>query len=259
MKDLNVRIGDHYIKFVYIEEKIFNLLTKQFTPFNGNPFLDMTIKIHKGSELPFTSYDVYIQNHSNIIEFIRADYKINVDYAYKSAQILAHSELALKHAIMNLYSSFIVHKNWGILLHSSCVLENDGAHIFTGHSGAGKSTAAKLSAPRPLLSDEATIIKIDKDRILAYDSPFRSELYGHAPVSDTKLLSIDLLHQSLSIERNRVDKSSALLALFDKVFYWPSNKEETKRILTMLRFLVEQVDIYDLYFQKNNQFWEMIS
>ncbi|UOK56361.1 hypothetical protein MGI18_15455 [Bacillus sp. OVS6] len=109
------------------------------------------------------------------------------------------------------------------------------------------------------MSDEATIIKIDKEGILAFDSPFRSELHGHAPVSNIKLLSIDLLHQSLSIERNRVDKPSALLALLDKVFYWPSNKEETKRILTMLRFLVEHVDIYDLYFQKNNRFWEMIS
>lgn len=258
MKPLNIRVGEHNFKLLLFENKIVNILTKQFNVCKENT-PDLTLTIQLGYGQTFKDYDVKVENDSKNIIFTRADYKIMVDENYTNALLLAYNELALKHALMNLYSSYIIHKNWGILLHSSCVLENDGAHIFTGHSGAGKSTAAKLSAPRPLLSDEATIIKIDKDRILGYDSPFRSELYGHAPVSNTKLLSIDLLHQSLSIERNRVDKSSALLALFDKVFYWPSNKEETKRILTMLRFLVEQVDIYDLYFQKNNQFWEMIS
>ena len=51
---------------------------------------------------------------------------------------------------MNLYSSFIAYHNWGLLIHSSCVVNKGEAHIFSGHSGAGKSTAAKLSHPRDL-------------------------------------------------------------------------------------------------------------
>ncbi|MFY0758481.1 hypothetical protein AB1K32_06325 [Metabacillus dongyingensis] len=259
MTNINTKIGEHNIRLVCENKKLVNFLTHQFLIRDHGRKIDLSILIEKGYGQPFKNYDVDVCETQTSITFKRADYKITVDPNYTQAEVHVHNELALKHALMNLYSSFIVHKNWGILLHSSCVLETNGAHIFTGHSGAGKSTAAKLSAPRPLLSDEATIIKIAKDGILAYDSPFRSELHGHAPVSNIKLLSIDLLHQSLSIERNRVDKSSALLALLDKVFYWPSNKEETKRILTMMRFLVEHVDIYDLYFQKNNRFWEMIS
>ncbi|USK31648.1 hypothetical protein LIT25_13265 [Bacillus sp. F19] len=259
MTFINTKIGEYNIRLHCENKKLVKFLTHQFLLIDNGRNIDLSVFIAEGYGQPFKNYDVEISETRNSITFKRADYKITVDPNYTQAELHVHNELALKHALMSLYSSFIVHKNWGILLHSSCVLETNGAHIFTGHSGAGKSTAAKLSSPRPLLSDEATIIKIEKDGVRAYDSPFRSELHGHAPVSNTKLLSIDLLHQSLSIERNRVDKSSALLALLDKVFYWPSNKEETKKILTMLRFLVEHVDIYDLYFQKNNRFWEMIS
>ncbi|MGG4489199.1 hypothetical protein [Metabacillus idriensis] len=258
MTFINTKIGGHNIRLHCENKKLVEYLTHQFLQIDNGRIIDLSIFIAVGYGQSFINYDVEVSETQNYITFKRADYKITVDPKYTHAEVHVHNELALKHALMNLYSSFIVHKNWGLLLHSSCVLETNGAHIFTGHSGAGKSTAAKLSSPRPLLSDEATIIKINKDGILAYDSPFRSELYGQGPVFNTKLLSIDLLHQSLSIERNMVDKSSALLALMDKVFYWPSNKRETKRILTMLSLLVEQVEIYDLYFQKNNRFWELI-
>ncbi len=70
------------------------------------------------------------------------------------------NEFALKHALMNLYSSFIVHHKWGLLIHSSCLKEGDKAFLFSGQSGAGKSTVVKLSHPRPILSDEATVVKI---------------------------------------------------------------------------------------------------
>lgn len=260
MYRIQLKIGEHLIKITSESKAVMTMFRCNFYSlnyFDFTPDIAITIKNEYGS--PFVDYDVTITKEENQISFARADYLINVDQDYKNATISIHNDLALKHALMNLYSSYIVHHNWGILLHSSCVLEEGKAHIFSGHSGAGKSTAAQLSYPRQLLSDEATILKITPEKIIVFDSPFRSELEGMRLDKSFKLGSIHILHQSLQNERTGLSKATALLNLIDKVFYWGHSPEETRRILSLLKTLVEKTPVYDLRFQKNNTFWEMIS
>lgn len=257
----HTKIGNHYIQMKSSTNQIMNVLKKNFpdtcSGYNQQP--DIAVTIEEGYGTPFANYEVTIVEQSSSILFKRADYLIEVDSDYKEAKIFVHDELAVKHALMNLYSSFIVHHNWGLLIHSSCVLDNDKAHIFTGHSGAGKSTAAKLSLPRELLSDEATILKITRNNVTVYNSPFRSELKAKGDEEVSPLESIQLLHQALSNKRIELKKVEALLQLVDKVFYWVYKPEETTKIFNLLKLLVEKVPVYQLYFQKNPTFWRLIS
>jgi hypothetical protein len=261
MEELPIKIGEHYIHVVCSSSKIFNIFKKNFQhficPFTGVP--DMNVTIEDGYGTPFVDYEVKRSEEANRISFQRADYLIQVDSNYKNTKVSVYDELALKHALMNLYSSFIVYHNWGLLIHSSCVLENGSAHIFSGHSGAGKSTAARLSHPRELLSDEATIVKITKASITVYNSPFRSERDANGDEQISRLESIQLLNQALSNKRIEIKKTEALFQLIDKVFYWSYKPEETTKVLNLLKLLVEQVPVYQLHFQKNNTFWELIS
>ncbi|MBO1512386.1 hypothetical protein [Metabacillus bambusae] len=254
-----VTIGEHLISITSSSITIMYMLSKFKSNEDINSQTNLSIHIIEGYGLPFVDYNVSILKTEKLISFNRADYLIEVDLEYKTATIYIHNELALKHALMNLYSSFLVQNNWGILLHSACVLENSVAHIFSGQSGAGKSTVAKLSHPRELLSDEATIIKITPEEVRVFDSPFRSELEGNCHFESHTLKSIQLLHKSVNNERTKLSKSTGLFHLMDKVFYWTDSPEETKRIFQLLKMLVNQVPVYDLHFQKNNTFWEMIS
>ncbi|MEB4869785.1 hypothetical protein P8831_13760 [Priestia megaterium] len=260
MKTLHTKIGDHYIDIKTEFDDVWKIIKQYFLCVSiakNQP--DMTVTITNGYGVSFQDYEVAIEEKLNAITFKRADYLIEVDSEYKSANVAIHDELALKHALMNLYSSFIVHHNWGILLHSSCVINSGKAHIFTGHSGAGKSTAAKLSMPRELLSDEATILKITEESVTVFNSPFRSELKAKGSEKNTPLGSIQLLHQALSNQRIEVRRIEALMKLIDKVFYWSYKPEETKTIMGLLQLLVKQVPVYELHFQKNNTFWELMS
>ncbi|MDQ0414621.1 hypothetical protein [Mesobacillus stamsii] len=221
--------------------------------------VDIQLTILPGYGTVFQNFDVQVGKEPNKITFKRADYLIESSPDYTSATIQVHDQLALKHALMNFYSSFIVYHNWGLLIHSSCAIQNGRAHIFAGHSGAGKSTAARLSEPRALLSDEATIVKIAADGMVVFDSPFRSELQSTGYQQPAPLAGIQLLHQS---ERNRLERMGgpdALVALMDKVFYWNDDPTETQRIMGLLRNLVEKVPVYELYFRKDPTFWELIS
>ncbi len=260
MQQFRVKVGEHQLQINLVGSELHMLKENfQFVPLVEYRDPDLFIHIEMDYGIPFVNYDVKITRHQGSIQFSRADYVINVDVNFKEARLFAHNELALKHALMNLYSSFIVHNNWGLLLHSSCVLEEGKAHIFSGHSGAGKSTAAKFSAPRELLSDEATLLKITPGSITVFTSPFRSELETSKLIEKSTLGSIQLLQQSLTNSRKRLKQSDALLELVDKVFFWSHDKEGTKQIFSLLNQLVKTVPVYNLHFQKNNTFWELIS
>jgi hypothetical protein len=261
MKEINTKIGDHFIQIKCNANDLIYFFQKNFPRYieteGKNP--DLKIKIEDGYGIPFKDYEVEITKHEDKLFYRRADYLIEVDPEFKSATVSVYDALALKHALTNLYSSFIVYHNWGLLIHSSCVIEKGKAHIFSGHSGAGKSTVAKLSYPRELLSDEATLVKITPEGIKIYNSPFRSELEAGPFDQDIELASIQILYQALQNKRIKIQKSDALVHLMDKVFFWPHSQDETKTILKLMTMMVKQVPVYELHFQKNNTFWELIS
>jgi len=260
MHNLHFTIGEHHFFINTPSIKIKEFFRHNYLLQNPtNSKSDLSIYIEDGYGLPFIDYDVSVIKTHNEIIYKRADYLIKLDHSYNNAYLFIHDELALKHALMNLYSSYIVQQNWGLLIHSSCVINNGMAYIFSGHSGAGKSTVARLSSPRELLADEATIVKITSNDVVIFDSPFRSELNGKCFPSPYKLESINLLNQSLSNSRERLTRGNSLLHLMDKVFYWTESSTETRKIFKLLHLLVNQVPVYNLYFQKNNTFWEMIS
>ncbi|WHY85181.1 hypothetical protein QNH39_21560 [Neobacillus novalis] len=261
MKEIKTKIGDHYIHIGCGPKNLMKVIERNLQSFiyADNQHPDLVIKIEDGYGVGFKDYEVEIIKDQNQISFQRADYLIKVDSEYKTAKISVNDELALKHALMNLFSSFIVYHNWGLLIHSSCAIEQEKAHLFAGQSGAGKSTAARLSYPRKLLSDEATLLKITGEEVTIFNSPFRSELEADYFKGNVSLASIQILYQALQNKRAKLEKSNALLNLMDKVFFWPHSQEETKRILRLMTLLVKKVPVYELHFQKNNSFWELIS
>lgn len=222
--------------------------------------VDFTIHLREqGYGEPFQNYDVAITENENGKMYKRADYCIEINSAFTDVNVYAHNPFALKHAMLNIYSAYIVQQNWGLLMHSSCVVDDEEARIFTGHSGAGKSTAAKLSEPRPLLSDEASILCITEEGVTIYHSPFRSELIGRAEKDVYPLKDIHLLYQATMNKQVPMTSLKAYLALIDKVFYWTNNPDEMAKVMRLLKQLTTHVPVYELYFEKNPSFWEVMA
>ncbi|WP_372632919.1 hypothetical protein [Cohnella sp.] len=258
-----IQIGDHFILASTEQESVREWIRLHFKVIEPEQWdmtvPDMYIHLKLGYGEPFESFDVRIRQDGELIRYARTDFLLETIGTYREARLQAHDEVALKHGLMAFYSAFIVHHGWGLLIHSSCVVSNGKAYLFAGPSGAGKSTVASLSHPREVLSDEATLIKIEPDRALAYDSPFRSDSLSDYGKTARRLDGIHLLEQSHEIDRLAIPSSEAMLRLMDKIFYWAHDPRDTIKVLAMCRTLAKQVSAYRLKFQKNDLFWERIS
>lgn len=263
MRHITIKIGEHLVFVRTGSDALIEGLSRMFdTPearATGGAGIDLVVDAEYGYGEPSPDYEVDIESDDKSITYTRKDYRLVIDSAYRRATIAAYNNFSLKHGVMNLYSAFIVHHGWGLMMHSSCVVEEGKAYLFAGQSGAGKSTVAKLSAPRPLLSDEATLVKIDGGEATVYHSPFRSELQSSYDGGVCPLAGIHILVQSLQVERLPVTHSEGFAQLMDKVFFWAHDARDTGNVLRLLRDLVQAVPVYKLYFQKNDTFWEKIS
>lgn len=253
-------IGEHHIRFRTASQWIEQYLTEKFNRASLPPGAssDMDVTLHEGYGEPFVNFDVASSLEDGVISFSRTDYLIRASSDFHSAAVSVRDDFALKHALMNLYSSFIVSRGWGLLVHSSCIMEGGKAYLFAGHSGAGKSTVAWLSLPRPVLSDEATILKVEERGVTVFDSPFRSGIEEPYKGPGCELGAIQFLRQSMEIKRVRLQKTDAMMELFSKIFYWPHSPLETVKIMKLFQQLIQQIPAYELYFQKNDQFWKEI-
>jgi len=221
---------------------------------------DIILRINEGYGLPFESFDVRIEKTKQGTCFTRADYRLLISVDYREAQLEVYDELSLKHAMLHLYSLYIVHKEWGLLLHSSCVVEQGKAYVFGGPSGVGKSTVARLSAPRKLLSDEASLLHLSPEgQIVIYDSPFRSEIPRIESVEPCSLEAIYLLNQSDAVAARTVASGQAFEKLLRNVIYWAHDPAETAKVVRMVANLACRGATFDLFFQRNDSFWKVIS
>ncbi len=262
MKILPLKIGEHVLHIQSEYEHLLDKIKRDYFAFIlpiGLVKPDIQVIIQPGPGVPTTDFHVDITTTAETIIYQRSDYRLEVTPDYNCARISVLNEVALKHALTNLYSAFIVYRGWGLLIHSSCIAHSGKAYLFAGQSGAGKSTVAKLSTPRPVLSDEASIIKIHSDKVEVFPSPFNSELKTSYPDKSCQLSGIYLLNQSLDIKTEPLKKADAILSILDKIFFWSHDRIETIKAIKLCRQFVDQVPAYHLYFQKNNHFWELIS
>lgn len=264
IEKLVLRIGGHSIGMTVSSAELAAYVKTFFLFASERPeaqeeVSDLQVFVEGGYGESFVNFEVEVSRESSWVTYRRMDYRIDIDPTHRQARVFVRDVYALKHALLNLYSAFVVFHDWGLLIHSSCVIEDGYAHLFAGHSGAGKSTIAALSRPRSLLSDEATIIHVTDDGVHVFNSPFRSD---GAPVFDPAgylLSSINLLHQSAMVHRERLKAPDAMLNILDKVFYWPADGADAMKIARILQRLVLKVPTFRLYFQLNPSFWESIS
>ena len=148
----------------------------------------------------------------------------------------------------------------GLALHSSCILRNGKTYIFTGYSGAGKSTVIKLTANPVIYSDEVTLLKKDENGIFSvHHSPFRSEFHTEYLPPTSDIAGIFFIRQDSQVFLESMPVKQALFEILPMVFF-PVNKTQQfeNKIFGHCADLLKQVPVFNLHFRKDDTFWECI-
>lgn len=132
----------------------------------------------------------------------------------------------------------------GVELHALGLVDDDGSgYLFLGHSGAGKSTTARLWMRHPgvcLLSDDRIIVRRHGNEFRMYGTPWHGDA-GVASSASAPLAAIFLLEQAQRHEILPIGQSQAAAELFARAFlphYRKSGIEFTLQFLDDLTCFV---------------------
>lgn len=139
----------------------------------------------------------------------------------------------------------------GCMLHSSAVVVDNEAYLFSANCGTGKSTHTSLwlkylREKKPyILNDDKPAIRIMEDGIYAYGTPFSGK-HDISKNAKAKLKGICFLEQSTKNSIKKLEPKEALPLFFEQTVK-RLNKEQMLKLLDVMDIVLKEIPIYKLY------------
>lgn len=163
----------------------------------------------------------------------------------------------LIHPFGSLVMLYLMQRKKGLLIHASAVAVDGKAFLFTGVSGIGKSTMARLwsECGAQILNDDRLVLRPVGDDIMVYNNPM--PYYAQNPREAT-LKAIFLLKQS---PKNYIKPLGGVLAFsrvlgnFIQQFY---QQQMVKDHLELVGKVLNKVKVFEVGFKPDHDIVEMI-
>ncbi|HEX4545787.1 MAG TPA: hypothetical protein VH110_05465 [Candidatus Acidoferrum sp.] len=146
----------------------------------------------------------------------------------------------------------------GFLLHAATIMRNGKAYVFTGRSGAGKSTAAAMSPEGSVLTDEISLLRREDGVWRAYGTPFWGEFKAAGSNTSAPVAGIYRLFQAFEHEVTPLSKRETLRMLLPNVLFFSADVAANQRLLEIASSAAAEISCYQLAFRKDPTFWEVV-
>ena len=162
-------------------------------------------------------------------------------------------------AVLRILHSLILAREGGFLVHAASAVRNGRAFLFSGLSGAGKTTMARLALPdTTLLSDEVSYVRREPEGYRAFGTPFSGEL---AKIGENISAPIGALYLLAKGPQNRIEPlatAEAARRLLENILFFAEDAELVKAVFAAACEFVSRVPVSRLTFVPDGRVWEMI-
>ncbi len=162
-------------------------------------------------------------------------------------------------SILRIVHTLIQAPEGGFLLHGASAIRNGRAFLFSGVSGAGKTTISRL-APQDsvLLTDEISYVRRDGDGYLACGTPFAGEL---ARLGENVAAPIERLFFLAKGPENRIETiepAHALRMLLRNILFFGNDAELIDMVFHSACEFLARVPASRLTFYPDERVWDLI-
>jgi hypothetical protein len=148
------------------------------------------------------------------------------------------------------------------LVHSSAAVHRGAGFLFVGASGAGKSTAVRLSQGDLILNDEVNLVRFTEGGVTLEGTPFngyfREKLPGSADLRAVLLLRHGPEHRVADLARSRAVAAVAPQIVPPVGLAEPLTPAVRAEMLTLAERLTRSVPVRILEFRPDAGFWPVL-
>jgi len=258
---VDIEIGGLPIRLSADDPDFIGLLNKRyggFTSGSREPQFEFQIEITAPS-LIASDEDVHVHRSGGKWFFDRGDFHAEWDPSAGRGKVRQTANPYSIDCVLRIVHTLLLARTGGFLLHAASAVRDGRAFLFSGVSGAGKTTIAGL-APRDvtLLTDEISYIVKNSDGYLAFGTPFAGELARVGENLSAPIEEVFLLAQGKHNKIESLDLSVATHALLRNTLFFADDSELVDTVFHSVCDFVRRVPVKRLTFLPDARVWELI-
>lgn len=162
-------------------------------------------------------------------------------------------------SVLRIVHTLLLARKGGFLLHASSAIRNGRAFLFSGVSGAGKTTMARLAPPdAAMLTDEISYVTVQDGKYFAVGTPFFGEL---ARVGENLQAPIEALYLLAKGPKNKIEPiegAEAVRGLLGNILFFARDPEFVKMVFDAAFDFAAHIPVRRLTFVPDTSVWELI-
>ncbi len=162
-------------------------------------------------------------------------------------------------AVLRIVHSLVLAGEGGFLLHSASAIRGGRAFLFSGLSGAGKTTISRLAPPDvTLLTDEVSYVRRQGEGYRAFGTPFAGELARVGENVSAPIAALYLLDKGPANRIDPISTSEATQRILRNILFFAEEPDLVRRVFEAACEFVARVPVYRLTFFPDEGVWELI-
>jgi hypothetical protein len=162
-------------------------------------------------------------------------------------------------SVLRILHSLILAERGGFLLHSASAICEGRAYLFSGVSGAGKTTMTRLApADVTLLTDEISYLRPSSAGYQAFGTPFAGELAKSGENCASSVSALFFLEKGPENRIEELPSAEAVRRLMRNILFFAEDHVLVKRLFATACDFVSRVPICRLTFYPDNRVWDEV-
>jgi len=203
--------------------------------------------------------DVRVEMRNGTWRLRRGDFRAQWDPDAGRGSIRQSANPYSIDSVLRIVHTLILAREGGFLLHSAGAIRNGRAFLFSGVSGAGKTTISRLAPPEvTLLTDEVSYIRRVDGGYRACGTPFVGELARVGENCSAPLQSLFFLNQGPENKIEPMAKSECIRGLMRNILFFAGDAELVTNVFQSACEFVERVPVQRLTFTPDSRVWSLV-
>jgi hypothetical protein len=256
-----VEIGGIPIALSTHDDRFFNLLRQRYNGFLSSSRPEFELEFDLTSREPISDDDVRVRynNDDNDWVFERGDFRARWNPLTGRGRVRQNSSPYSLDSVLRILHSLILAERGGFLLHSASAICDGRAFLFSGLSGAGKTTITRLAPPDvTLLTDEVSYLRPGASGYSAFGTPFAGELAKSGENCAAPVSALFFLEQGPDNRIQKLPSTEAVRRLMRNILFFAEDRSLVEKLFATACDFVDRVPIRRLTFYPDSKVWDVI-
>jgi hypothetical protein len=254
-----VEIGGIPIALATSDESFLSLLRQRYEGFLSFSHPQFELEFDLTSTTPASDEDVRVCKQGAEWLMQRGDFHARWNPATGRGKVHQNANPYSLDSLLRILHSLILAERGGFLLHAASAICGGSAYLFSGVSGAGKTTMTRLApADVTLLTDEISYLRPDNNGFSAFGTPFAGELARSGENCSAPVSALFFLEKGPENRVAELSSAEAVRRLMRNILFFAEDHALIEKLLATACDFVSRVPIRLLTFYPDARVWDEV-